>query len=258
MEDFLDRLVQNAFGLVDSHYYDTLNDIVVNPRSLRKALEDCLHFPIIAEVKLSSPSLGQLTKRSPESLVNEYAEAGTAAFSVLTEPNFFNGHLSHVPLVASKGFPVLMKDIVVSARQIRAASEMGASGVLLIQSVFSRRMLAEDRDSLINEAHDLGLEVLLESTDLLELEEAVESEADLLGVNQRNLSDLSIDRSKGESILRVGVDTAGRPLVIMSGIETREEVIRLRDAGADAVLIGTSLSRSEHPGATLRNMVVPR
>ncbi len=151
----------------------------------------------------------------------------------------------------------MMKDIIISAEQIDAAAELGASAVLLIQSIFSDDLVPTDRDELIDRAHARGLEVVLESADEDELSDASRSRADILGINQRDLHDLSMDKEKGIKLLPHR-DTRDRAIIVMSGIEDRDQVIRLRDAGADAVLIGTSLSRAKDPEKMLRTMVVPR
>ena len=119
-------------------------------------------FPMIAEVKLSTPVDGRISSASPSHLVSSYLAGGAAALSVLTEPTRFAGELRHLLACEDADVPVLMKDFVVDERQVRAASRFKADAVLLIQEIFSDRPDL-DRDGLIDLAHFLGLEVVLEA-----------------------------------------------------------------------------------------------
>ena len=152
--------------------------------------------------------------------------------------------------------PVLMKDFIVDERQVRAASRFRADAVLLIQEVFSDRPEL-DRDGLIDLAHFLGLEVVLEAHSEPEMRLAMESEADLLGINQRDLRTMRVDRGTGLHLLPLATGS-GRPVIVMSGISEREEVAQLRSAGASGVLVGKGLSSLPDPAAALRTLEVPR
>lgn len=252
-EEVLRDLVAGAGALLAAGYYDGLGDGAPGP-SLVRALERHPVFPIIAEVKLASPSRGVLSPRPPEALIDAYVRGGAAGLSVLTEPRRFGGSLDTLTRAAGSGRPVLMKDFVVDERQLRAGASRGASAVLLIQKVFARGH-ARGRDELITLAHAHGLEVVLEAGDRYELEEARGSEADVLGINQRDLSTMNVDATLGERLLPPGED---RPVVVMSAIERREQVRRLRDRGAAAVLVGSSLSSADDPCAALAALAVPR
>ena len=131
MVDQLERLVENARGLVADGYYDRAGPLSPGP-SLAGALRSCPGFPIIAEVKMSSPSLGNISPHGPQRLVRDYVGAGAAAISVLTEPNRFRGSLDSLLLASAEKVPLLMKDIIVSSEQIRAGATRGASAVLQI------------------------------------------------------------------------------------------------------------------------------
>jgi len=139
---------------------------------------------------------------------------------------------------------------------VRTASRFKADAVLLIQEIFSDRPEL-DRDGLIELAHFLGLEVVLEAHSEMEMRLAMESEADLLGINQRDLRTMRVDRGTGLRLLPLAI-TSGRPVIVMSGISDREEVVRLRSAGASAVLMGKCLSGGSDPTAALRAMEVER
>ena len=143
------------------------------------------------------------------------------------------------------GLPVLMKDFVVDKQQVASAACSGAAAILLIQGVFDRRM-AEGRDALIEEAHRLGLEVVLESSTLEELGSAMASEADVLAYNRRDLRTFRPGPDLlPEALGRMRKD--GRPALAMSMMHTLEDVRRVRDLGASGALIGTALSTSPCP-----------
>jgi indole-3-glycerol phosphate synthase len=258
MADALETLVDNALRLVESGYYDQLGSGPQPPhRSMSKAIALHTTFPIIAEVKLSSPNKKGISNHGPDRLIHAYKDGGAAAISVLTEPNHFDGSLGILRSASECGLPVLMKDVVVDERQLLAAYRNGASAVLLIESVFSSNLIRKNRESLLNKAHSLGLESLLEITDEKELESAMKSKADLIGINQRNLRTMSLDMGKGERLLRME-PRSKKPIVVMSGIFSRGQVESLKNAGAASVLIGSSLSASIDPMAKLRSLEVVR
>ncbi len=255
MADELEALVKNAERLVASGYYGGRGQRSPGGR-LSEALRAPGAFPIIAEVKLASPSRGKLSVHTPERLIADYISAGAAALSVLTEPDRFGGSLPSLEAAAGRGLPVLMKDIVVSEAQMEAGASRGASAVLLIQEVFDGAISAR-REALIDRAHALGLEVLLEAGSEEALMRALTSGADLLGINQRDLRTLAMDRGKAARLLPAAV-MDGRPVVVMSGIEGRGAIVSAKAGGASAVLVGGHLSSSPHPALALRELAVPR
>lgn len=258
MNDHLISLVQGAHDLVISGYYDA--EPTLEPRgrwSLTMGIDRHPFFPIISEIKMASPSNPRISPHSTTRLVNDYSKGGAAALSVLTEPNQFGGNLGSLELIRSAEMPVLMTDIIVSERQVEAAARYGVSAILLIQGVFERKEGRLIRNDLIDLAHDLGLEVLLEGHKPLELFEALESEADVIGINQRDMHDLRIIHGHGARVLEL-IRFDERPIIVMSGLRTRDDIIDVRDAGGDAVSIGTELSSCYDPTARLYQLVVPR
>jgi indole-3-glycerol phosphate synthase len=255
MSDVLKEMIINAERTVASGYYD-LGEREPRGPALTAALLGHPVFPVIAEVKMASPSHGRLAAHSPEDLISKYVAGGAAALSVLTEPVRFLGSLDALRKASRTGLPVLMKDFIVSERQLRAAAAIGAGTVLLIQEVFDTVPRAR-RDELIARAHELGLEVLLEAESEASLLEAMNSEADALGINQRNLRTLEMDRTKGARLLPLAVN-ASRPVVVMSGLKCRREIEEIRDLGASGVLIGGALASSNEPTALLRQLEVSR
>ena len=215
------------------------------PRGFRQALTRP-GLQIIAEIKRRSPSAGALREDArPAELAPRYEAGGAAALSILTEPHFFNGSLDD--LVAGRaavGLPVLRKDFTLDPYQLVEARVAGADAVLLIVAVVPERLA-----DLSGEAHALGLDVLVEVHDERELALALGAGADLIGINNRNLHDFTIDLATTERL---------RPLIPPdivvvgeSGIETAADLRRLVAARVDAVLIGSSLMRSGDPGAAL-------
>jgi len=260
MTDVLHELVHNAEKLVKAGYYKDggLPASRRRPASLSHALKAHPSFPIIAEVKLSSPLRRGLSGHAAAELIRHYVEGGAAALSVLTEPYFFEGALDNLRIASATGLPVLMKDIIVREKQMDAGARRGAGAVLLIERAFSYEVAKLGRDSMIEKAHSRGLEVLLEVADEEEMRHALETRADVIGINQRDLTTLQVDSGKGVRMLGRFRPSTEVPIIVMSGIESRAQVEELRDQGADGVLIGTSLSSQPEPTEALRALEVPR
>ena len=259
MMDALEMLVSNARQLIASGYYDVppVNRRGRTERSLLKAIMEHPTFPIIAEVKLASPGKPSISHHRPGDLVRCYRQGGAAALSVLTEPNHFQGSLELLEQASATGAPCLMKDIVVAMNQIEAGANKGACAVLLIE----RLALGPGRldiDHLIEGAHALGLDVLLEVSSDEEMRRALAREADIIGINQRDLGSMDICASKGSQLLDRYGESAHVPIIVMSGIERAEQIVELRDKGASGVLVGTALSSSPDPEAKLRSLGVSR
>jgi indole-3-glycerol phosphate synthase len=256
MQDKLSELIVNAEALVSSGYYGQ-GARHYEGASLSRSLTTHATFPVIAEIKLASPSMGRLSTHGPRKLIDDYVRGGAAALSVLTEPRFFNGSLKNLELGRQSGLPMLMKDVVINEDQVRAASLHGAGAVLLIQEVFDHAISAGRRDDLIDCAHNWGLEVVLEATSEEGLNKARDSEADLLGINQRDLRTLKVDLTKAMAFLPL-LSEEDRPIIVMSGIGSRAVIEGIRDHGGDAVLVGGHLSSAKDAEETLRALEVPR
>ncbi len=231
--------------------YDRLEglcDGLPRPPSLAEALRSRKEeLGIIAEVKRRSPSRGDIR---PELRVAEtvraYRRGGACAVSVLTEPHFFGGSLEDLSEAATAAeLPVLRKDFILDRYQLLEARAAGAAAVLLIASVLDARRLRR----LLREAGELGLECLVEVHEERELEEALEAGAAMVGVNNRDLRTLQVDRS---TVLRLAPMVPPSVLLVAeSGYRRGEDLAGLREAGVDAVLIGEALSSSEDPEAAL-------
>ncbi len=208
------------------------------------------HIALIAEIKRASPSRGILRSQvSPSEQARVYAENGAAAISVLTDEMFFKACPADLPEVrAATAAPILRKDFVVDEYQIYESRVLGASAILLIVRALSRAQLGD----YLKLAHALGLTALVEVHDEEELECALEGEARLIGINNRNLADFTVDLSTTERL--APLLPRDRVCVAESGILTAADVERVASAGAHAVLVGEALMRADDPGAQVREL----
>ena len=174
---------------------------------------------------------------------------------MLTEPKHFNGSLSNIIEVRrSVALPILMKDIVVDPVQIDAASKIGADSVLLIQALFDRGHCGLGLAEMVAKAHSKNLEVLLETHNKDEFTRALKTEADLIGVNNRNLGTLKVDLNTTKTIL-AECHCAGKVVVSESGINTPNELRFLRSCGANAFLIGSSVMLADDVEVKVKEFV---
>jgi indole-3-glycerol phosphate synthase len=206
---------------------------------------------VIAEVKRSSPSKGALAEiTDPAALAGEYEQGGAAAISVLTEKRRFNGSLDDLRAVRGQvDVPVLRKDFVVSSYQLWEARAAGADMVLLIVAALEQEALV----SLIERAQSIGLCPLVEVHDEEETRRAVDAGAQLIGVNNRNLKTLEIDR---DTFARVAPGIpANLVRVAESGVRGPRDVIEFARAGADVVLVGETLVTGSDPRSSVADLV---
>jgi indole-3-glycerol phosphate synthase len=209
---------------------------------------------VIGEVKRRSPSAGALGGGDLPARAAAYAAGGAVAISVLTDGPFFGGSLADLEAVrAGVGVPVLRKDFVLAPVQVWQARAAGAAAVLLIARILDDALL-EDLRSL---AAETGMAALVEVHDQAELERAIAAGAGIVGVNNRDLDSLRVDLDTTARLARSV--PAGCLLVGESGVRAVADVIRLADAGVDAVLVGEALMRSDDPAAETRRFAsVPR
>jgi indole-3-glycerol phosphate synthase len=208
------------------------------------------HPAVIAEIKKASPSKGVLREEFiPADIAQSYAEHGAACLSVLTDVDFFQGSVDYLKQArASCQLPVLRKDFMVDAYQIYESRAMGADAVLLIAACLDDAQM-KDFEAI---ARNLDMAVLVEVHDQAELERALKLKTPLIGVNNRNLKsfEVSLDTTL---TLRSHVP-ADRILVTESGIQTREEVLRMGAAGINAFLVGEAFMRASDPGEALAEL----
>ena len=225
-------------------------DAAPPPPSLAAALRRP-DVAVIAEIKRRSPSKGDLapTMRLADR-ATAYAGAGAAALSVLTQASRFGGSTEDLAEAArTVRIPLLRKDFIVDPVQVVEARALGAAAVLLI----ARALPPAEIAALAAVAHDVGLETLVEVRDAAELDAALGAGASVVGVNNRNLETLAIDDAVSAELLpRIPGD---RPAVYESGVAARTDVERAAAFGADAVLVGSTLSGSADPRAAVAALV---
>lgn len=205
---------------------------------------------VIAEMKKASPSRGVIRDRfDPTAIAASYESAGAACLSVLTDETFFQGGDAHlVQAKAAAGLPVLRKDFVIDEYQVFEARDLGADCILLIAAVLDPERIA----SFSELAGQLGLDALVEVHSACELDDALRSEPALLGINNRDLR--TFDTSLETTLSLLAQVPEGTTVVTESGIRTREDVRRMRDAGVDAFLVGEAFMRASDPGRALREL----
>jgi indole-3-glycerol phosphate synthase len=207
---------------------------------------------VIAEMKRRTPTMGVLSEDyDPGRLAATYEAAGATAISVLCQETSFGGHPDHLAAArAASELPIMRKDFVVTEHQVLEARAEGADAVLLIASALSDARLAE----LLTLARGLGMEALVEVHDEAEVDAAMTVGATVVGVNHRDLTTFRVD---------IGLTEQLRPLVpphvlyvAESGIHEEGDARRMREAGADAILVGEALMRASDSGAVLRRLAV--
>ncbi len=214
---------------------------------------------LIAEIKRASPSKGLLRPElDPGQLAMTYVEGGAAAISVLTDEHFFQGSMADLAAVkaalrqAGRGVPVLRKDFILDAYQVYQARAYGADAILLIAAI----LRAEDLAKLLTLVRELGMEALVEVHCEEELDRVLPLGPSIIGVNNRNLQDFSVDLA---TTLRLQPHIPRSAILVSeSGIHCRADVERLARAGVDAVLVGEALVTAEDVGGKIGELVEGR
>jgi indole-3-glycerol phosphate synthase len=210
---------------------------------------------LIAEIKKASPSAGVIVKDFDAiRIARDYEDAGASALSVLTDEKFFQGRVEYLQLIRDAvKLPLLRKDFVINELQIHESVARGADAILLIVAILDAVQL-KDFSAL---AKQLRIAALVEVHDELELDRALAAGAEIIGVNNRDLRDFSVDLATTEKLAaRVKRGMCGKyTLVAESGINTRADVQRVARAGADAILVGESLMRSGDVAGKVRELI---
>lgn len=196
----------------------------------------------ICEVKKASPSKGLIAEHFDYlSIAKEYEKAGASAVSVLTEPEYFKGSDEYLSEISRNiTLPIIRKDFVIDEYMIYHAHVMGASAVLLICSLLDTERIKR----YINICDDLGLSALVEAHDEIEIDSALKAGARVIGVNNRNLKDFTVDLQNCMRLRTLVPENIA--FVAESGIKNREDIIALEKSGVNAVLIGETLMRAEN------------
>lgn len=220
------------------------------PRGFRQALLDYPGVAIIAEVKKASPSKGVICRDfDPVAIARNYAQSQAQAVSVLTDVEFFQGSLLYLMQVREAiDLPVLRKDFIVDEVQITEAGMHGADAILLIAAILDRIQLLDYQACAAN----LGMDALVEVHDEKELETALAAGSRLIGINNRNLKDFSMDLDTTFRLKMLIPEDI--PVVSESGLRDHEDIRRLAEAGVTAALIGETLMRAGSSGDVLRGL----
>jgi indole-3-glycerol phosphate synthase len=252
----LERIVAETRREVERRKLERPLDGAVAPPSDRAStarFSEALSRPgigVIAEFKRRSPSAGALREKPDlREIVGAYARGGAVALSVLTEGPNFGGSLDDLRLAGSVcDLPRLRKDFIVDPYQLNEAVAAGAGAVLLIVAALERPEL----ESLYRQARALDLDVLVEVHDRGELRRALDVGAEIIGINNRDLRDLTVDVERTERLM--GEIPAAVTVVSESGIAGAEQLERLQGLGVQAVLVGEALMRSADPEMALRKL----
>jgi indole-3-glycerol phosphate synthase len=253
-ENILRKLVNNSQIAIDDGIYDIDLNLQKSNKDFVQIIKMNPHATLLTEVKFASPSLGKIrTLTDPASIAKQMIAGGSKALSVLTQPHLFHGSPEYfIKVRQSVEVPLLMKDIMIDKIQIDAAKKIGADYMLVIQSLFDQGYLKEI-DEFIDYGHKQGLEILLEVHTKEEFQNALKTEADIIGINNRNLDTLEIDLKTTEVVLE-GYEKS-RIILSESGIDTAEDIQYLKKCGADAFLIGSSIMKSNNIEEQVKKLV---
>ncbi len=227
--------------------------LIENPRPFREALTQSTDVALIAEIKQASPSAGLIRRDvNPVEIGRLYEDFGAAAISVVTDERFFHGSLADMKQVREAvSIPVMRKDFIIDRYQIYESRALGADAVLLIVAVLSD----DELRAFLSLCRELGLEALVEVHAELERDRALAAGAEVIGINNRDLTTFAVDLST--TIRLVSGMPEGITCVSESGIKTRHDVGRLREAGVDALLVGTALMAEKDIGAKIKELFGP-
>ncbi|MCK9152599.1 indole-3-glycerol phosphate synthase TrpC [Methanobacterium alcaliphilum] len=218
------------------------------PKNFKKALQNKKRFPIICEYKPASPSLGNISSRGLKESIESFQLGGASAASILTEEKFFKGDINYIRQASELiDFPVMRKDFILDEYQIYEARVYGASSILLMSDIYP------DISSGIEVCRSLGMEPLVECKNSIDVYKALNSDADVVGINNRSFQDFSIDLNRTKAL--AGLVPEEVLLVAESGVKSPEDAALLVRYGADALLVGTSVMGSEDIVATIQKMI---
>lgn len=227
------------------------NVAATDVRDFKDAISRQDRVGLIAEIKFASPSAGVIRKKAdPLAIGRIYEEAGAAGISLLTDAKFFGGDLDNLaPLKKAVSLPILRKDFIIDELQVIESSLCGADAILLIARILEREKLKD----LLTAARESGLAVLTEIHDRADLDKAVGSGADIIGINNRDLDTFGVDN---KTTLELAPMVPGpRVVVSESGISDVEDIRLLKDSGISAVLVGSSLMASDDIAKKTRELV---
>ena len=258
MTDILEKIIEKKRARLNKKKQEIPLDVMKDraektefmPRAFKRAISEPEGISVIAEIKKASPSAGVIAGDfNPVSIAVEYGKAGADAVSVLTEEDFFLGstRILHKVRNVFPG-PVLAKDFFIDEYQIYEARTHGADCILLIVKIVDEKTLNDFSEI----ARNLGMDCIVEIHDESGMDKAVRSGAEIIGINNRNLENFSVDLKTTERLCKLV--PAGRAVISESGIKNRSDVEYLSSLGIDAILIGETLMRCGNISAKLREL----
>ncbi len=257
--DFLREIIEYKLLTLSArkaYYQNLIKNMKPTGQKRYKVFHKAISRPgeinLIAEIKKASPSAGLIREDfNAVKIAETYVKNGAAAISVLTEDKFFLGKFAYLAKVSENiKLPVLMKDFIIHEFQIYEGLFYGASAVLLIVAMLSDYQLKE----LMQIAHRLGLDCLVEVHDDVELKRAVKAGAEIIGINNRNLQTLKVDLNN--CLKLIPKVPKGIVIVAESGLKTHEDIQRVKNAGAHAVLIGETFMRSPDIASKMKEIML--
>lgn len=255
----LDKIIENKRSEVErtkkSKPLDSLKSELQNLDSTKSFYESISpdgSTKVIAEIKRASPSKGVLRSAfDPVEISKSYASGGASAISVLTDSRFFKGTLNHLRNVRSSvEIPLLRKDFIIDPYQVYESRFYGADAILLIVAALDSTVLRE----LLELAHSLEMDALVEIHDERELVKAIEAGSKIIGINNRDLK--TFDVSLETSLRLCKLIPSEKIIISESGIGSSEDIKRLRSAGISVLLIGETFMRASEPGEELRKLLL--
>ncbi|NHI93468.1 MAG: indole-3-glycerol-phosphate synthase [Candidatus Lokiarchaeota archaeon] len=248
---FLDEIIENRKksikNIIDN--YKVAKKIPRESGKFYNSIKNRSNVSIISEVKFASPSMGDIKEKSSiEKIVNAMESGGVIGFSVLTEPNYFKGSPDYLIIVREKSQkPILMKDFFLHESQLYFAADLGANMVLIIASILNKNQIS----NFIDLSRKLNLETLIEVHDKDDINKIKGLDCKIIGINNRNLTDFSINIETTKKLIpNIRQEFPNSVIISESGIKSRKDVQFIVDAGADAILIGTSIMQA--PDITLK------
>jgi len=257
MPDFLEKLIDDARKRVRDGYYDVKDQYSHQPVSLTRAIKSAERNAIIAEIKPASPSRGPIRPGlDPTKAVQQLANGGAIALSILTEPDNFGGSLENLREAREHvTLPLLMKDIIIHERQVEAARKTGADSILLIEPIFSKYPISS-LARMIRYAHESNLEVVLEVHSEDEFTRALNTEADLIGLNNRNLSTMQTNLETTIHLMERADRHTDKIIISESGFESAEDIRRVKPTRVSGFLIGSSIMLADDFERKVREFVL--
>jgi indole-3-glycerol phosphate synthase len=240
----VERLKKEGHSLTVGHFSDDIRDF-------KKALASNDGIDLIAEIKFGSPSAGIIREDSdPLDIGRAYEESGAAAISLLTDKKFFKGDLKNLPVLKQAvSLPILRKDFIIDEIQITESARFGADAVLLIARILSVGQLK----SLLDASREYGIEALTEIHDKMDLDKALKCDAQIIGINNRDLDTFEINTNT--TLELAPLIPADRVVVSESGIHSNKDIPPLKGLNIQAVLVGSALMGADDPGRKAAELV---